>query len=101
MEVNKYELTDETIEYLGHILHRIKALKDFGDIKKGDMGGWIEGSFNLSQYGDCWVYQGAIAYDNSRVLNNSKIYDNAQIYGNAWIWENAKVYGNARVGDIL
>lgn len=95
---NKYELTDEVIEYLGHTLHRIKALKDFGDIKKGDMGGWIEGSFNLSQYGNCWVYQGAIAYDNSRVLNNSKIYDNAQIYGNAWIWENAKVYGNARVG---
>ena len=28
MEEKKYELTDETIEWKGHILHRIKALKE-------------------------------------------------------------------------
>lgn len=31
---NKYKLTEETIKIDGHILHRIEALKDFGDIKK-------------------------------------------------------------------
>ncbi|EJF84065.1 hypothetical protein MCU_00733 [Bartonella elizabethae Re6043vi] len=36
----KYELTDETIEVDGHTLHRIRALKDFGDLKTGDLGGF-------------------------------------------------------------
>jgi hypothetical protein len=38
----KYGLTGETIEVDGHILYRIQALKDFGDVKKGDLGGFIE-----------------------------------------------------------
>lgn len=38
----KYELTDEILEVGGHVLHRIKALRDFGNVKKGDIGGWIE-----------------------------------------------------------
>ena len=33
----KYVLTDETIQYKDHILHRIKALKTFSDVKKGDL----------------------------------------------------------------
>ena len=32
--MKKYELTDETIEVYGTALHRIKALKDFGNVKK-------------------------------------------------------------------
>lgn len=44
----KYELTDNTQEILGHVLHQIKALKSFGDVKKGDLGGWIEDYSNLS-----------------------------------------------------
>lgn len=38
----KYILTEKTKEYNGHTLHRIQAIKDFGDVKKGDLGGWIE-----------------------------------------------------------
>lgn len=95
---NKYELTDEVIEYLGHTLHRIKALKDFGDIKKGQLGGFVESSSNLSQNKDCWIWENAIVYANARISNNAKIFDNAQIYGNAWICNNAKIFGNARVG---
>lgn len=30
----KYELTSEVIEYKGHTLHRIKALKNFGSGKE-------------------------------------------------------------------
>lgn len=50
----KYELTNETIEFNGHILHRIKALKDFAykKFKKGDLGGFIESENNLSQEGE-------------------------------------------------
>ena len=49
----KFELTEETIQCDEHTLHRIKALKDFAFIKKGDMGGWIEKESNLSQDGNC------------------------------------------------
>ena len=51
----KYELTDETVETFGHVLHRIKALKDFGDVKEGQLGGFVESSSNLSYEGNCWV----------------------------------------------
>lgn len=38
----KYKLTDETKETNGVIIHRIEALRDFGDIKVGDKGGYVE-----------------------------------------------------------
>ena len=52
MEINKYRITDNTIEHNGHIIHRIQALKDFGNVKKGEVGGYIESEENLSQKGD-------------------------------------------------
>lgn len=53
--MKKYELTDETIDVSGTTLHRIKALKDFGNVKKGELGGYVESERNLSQEGNCWV----------------------------------------------
>lgn len=36
----KYILTDqEETTHAGTIFHRVKALKDFGDVKKGNVGG--------------------------------------------------------------
>ncbi len=40
--MKKYEFTDEVKEYLGVTLHRIIALINFNDIKKGELGGFIE-----------------------------------------------------------
>lgn len=40
-------------------LFRIKALISFGNVKVGDMGGYIEKEENLSQYGDAKVYGNA------------------------------------------
>ena len=40
--MKKYELTDETKEFDGKTLYRIRALIDFGLVKAGDFGGWIE-----------------------------------------------------------
>ena len=51
----KYMLTDETTTIKGRTLHRIKALKDFGEVKAGDLGGFIEREENLSQEGNAWV----------------------------------------------
>lgn len=49
----KYKLTDECITIGKHKLYRIEALKDFGDVHKGEKGGFIGSEVNLSQYGDC------------------------------------------------
>lgn len=50
--MNKYEFTGETkvINDWGRIvtLHRIRAVIEFGMIKVGDIGGWIEKEKNLS-----------------------------------------------------
>ncbi len=84
-------------------LLRIIALKDFSDVKKGDVGGWIESEANLSQYGDCWVYDYAYVSDNARVSGNARIcgnacvYGNAKISGNAVVSDNAQIYGHALV----
>ena len=79
----KYELTKETKTVKGTTLYRIKALKDFGGVKKGDLGGWIESERNLYQEGKAWVY------------------GNAEVSGKAWVSGKAEVSGNAWVSGIL
>ena len=78
--MRKYEFTGETkiINLCGKevTLHRIKAVIEFGLIKVGEVGGWIEKESNLSHDDKSWVY------------------------GNAKVWGNAKVYGNAKVSRV-
>ena len=38
----KYELTNESKVVNGCTIYRIKALKDFGDVEKGNIGGYIQ-----------------------------------------------------------
>nr|DAU72927.1 MAG TPA: Putative transferase, nesg, ydcK, Structural Genomics.38A [Caudoviricetes sp.] len=83
--MKKYELTTECKEFLGRKLYRIKALINFSNIKKGDLGGWIEKEENLSQEGNAWVY------------GDATVYDNAKVYGDAWVYGNARVFGNAEI----
>ena len=106
----KYELVKEdSIKEWGYNLYRIRALKDFNNVKKGDLGGYIAKEQNLSHDGDCWVHNNAKVfgnarvcddaevYNNARVCDNARVYGNAKVYGNARVFNNAKVYGNARV----
>lgn len=90
----KYKLTHITKKvYGGHTLHRIKALKSFGDVKKGDLGGWVEDYNNLSQFDTAWVY------DNAMVWKGAKVGEKAKVGGTAKVWDNAWIYGNAQVYD--
>ena len=93
----KFKLTDETKQVLGYILHRIEATEDFGNVKKGDKGGWIEKEGNLSQNGNAWVYGNAEVYGNAWVCGNAEVCGNANVCGNAEVFGNAEVYGNAKV----
>ena len=94
----KYKLLKNVyIIHDGRKLYQIKALKSFGFIKKGTIGGYIESENNFSPFGDSWIYDNAKVYGNAYVGNNAKVYSNAQLYGNAIVYGNAYVSGNAEV----
>ena len=95
-KMKKYEILmdkENTIEWNGRVLHRIKALKDFGTVKKDDIGGYIEKEYNLSHDGDCWIYDGAKAMDSSRMYDDSRMYDESEMH------DNSKMYGDSRMYD--
>ena len=70
---NKYEFTGETLEYEGKTLHRIRALRDFGDVKAGEVGGWVESEANLSHKNLAWISDNARVTDNARVSGNARV----------------------------
>jgi hypothetical protein len=93
----KYKFTKETVDHYGAILHRIVALRAFGDVKKGEPGGFIEAERNLDHSGNAWVYGDAWVSGNAWVYGDAWVYGNAWVSGNAWVYGDARVYGNARV----
>lgn len=100
----KYELTDQTLEIRkssGEIvtLYRIQALKDFDNVGKGDFGGYIEKEYNLSQDGDCWVYDDSMIYDYATVEGNAKVFGESSVYDNANVYGNARVYDRVTIND--
>ena len=78
--MKKYELTEETFTVFGKTLYRIRAVRDFGSVKTGEFGGYIENEESLSHFGDAWVY------------GNAKVYGDARVSGNAWVYGNAAVF---------
>ncbi len=97
----KYKLieTTTTISYRDVKLYRICALRDFGDVKAGDLGGFVELEANLSHQGDCWIYNNAKAYGYAQVFNDARISGSAVVSGNARVYHSATVDGNAIVTD--
>lgn len=80
MEDKKYELVPETVTKLyDKSMYRIRALKDFSDVKKGQYGGYVESEDNLSQTGSCWIYDNSIVGSGSRVIDNAVIKDSSRV----------------------
>lgn len=70
--MKKFELTDEFVtNVFGKKLFRIKALVAFGNVEKGELGGFIEKEDNLSHGGNAWVF------------GNARVFGNAQVSGDA------------------
>ena len=98
--MEKYELIKETETCSKRrIMYRIRALKDFSDIKAGDVGGWVCSENNLSQEGDCWIYDEARCLDDARVYDNAKMYNNAIMFGNSVMYDNAVMLNNSIMYD--
>ena len=104
--VNKYELTDHEY-FMGELVYRIRALKDFGCIKAGDLGGWVSGEHNLSQYGTCWIGLAARAYQQAQVRVDAQICgyavlsENAITAGDCEIFGSVELRGHADIADEI
>ena len=106
----KYRLSESYIVMNGVRLYRIIATKDFGRIKEGSIGGYVESEYNLSHSNDCWIYDKSKVYGDARVIDNAKVFEKAEISGQTTIGgysnvsgettkirSGALIYGNARI----
>ena len=75
--MKKFELTTDFITVFGIKLFRIKALVEFGTVKAGELGGYIEKEENLDHNGDAWVC------GNARVCGNALVSGDARVSGDA------------------
>ena len=90
----KYELlVDDCLSAGDRTVYRIRALRDFGDVRGGDLGGYIENESALAQDGEAWVHDVAQVYG-----PNGRVGDNARIKGEAWVL--GRVDGDAQVWDL-
>ena len=92
MKNSKYELTNETIEFEGVTLHRIKALRDFGNVKAGDLGGYVESERNLDTEGNCWISEDAKVYEDAVIKRDATVTNEAIVRGEACIAGNCSIY---------
>ena len=96
--MKKFELTAEYVTNIfGKKLFRIKALVEFGNVKEGDLGGFVEKESNIDDDGNAWVSGNAQVFGNAKISGNAQVYGNAKVFGNAWVYGNAWISGNAQV----
>ena len=99
MENRKYEITNNTMEFEGRELHRIRALKNFADVEAGDLGGWVSNENNLSQEGCCWIYDEAKCMDNAKMYDNSRMCDSSEMRDSSEMHGNSEIYGECKMCD--
>ena len=97
----KFELTSESKEFDGVTLFRIRALKSFSDVKKGDLGGWVETENNLAQEGNAWVYDEARVSGWAIVCSWACVKDRSHVFGSAHVCGWVNLSGDAQVSDGL
>ena len=95
--MKKFELTTDFKMFNEKKLFRIKALIDFGDVKAGELGGYVEKKNNLSQDGNAWIWGDANVCGNAKVYGDAKAWGNTNVCGNAEVYGDTKVYGDAKV----
>ena len=109
----KFKLTNDTTTWCGRTLFRIEAVVSFGNVEKGEKGGYVEKEDNLSHDGDAWVYGDAQVYGAS--LNSKKAFTKGRfvdrndgselkltvLHKEACLnWDNTYVLGDYEITDI-
>ena len=94
----KYELVpDQRFLLDGMTLYRVRAMRDFGNVKCGDLGGFVMSESNLSQDGNCWIYHDGQVFGNARIYGNATVCDSARVFDEAQIGGNVRIFASARV----
>lgn len=83
----KYELIEQK-----NGLFRIRALRDFSFLSKGDMGGYVQSEANLSQEGNCWIDPTSVVLENAVVEGNVELDREASIRGETHIDGDAQIF---------
>lgn len=91
IESNYYTIQD------GCKLFQIQAIRDFGNVKVGDLGGYIQKENNLSHEGNCWVY------GDGCVCGDAEVSGNLRVDGSGYICNNVKINKHEQlfIVDIL
>ena len=80
--MKKFELTTEFITNMFEKkLFRIKALVEFGNVKAGELGGYVEKEENVSQDGNAWVSGDAEVSGKERVYVDARDSCKEGVYG--------------------
>jgi hypothetical protein len=91
----KYELlAGDFLKAGDRTVYRIRALRDFADVRRGDIGGYIENESALAHDGDAWVQDVAQVYG-----PHGRVTGNARIRGEAWVL--GRVDGDAEICDLV
>ena len=103
MRFEMFEKKFKLVAQENRALYTIKALRAglWGPI--GTVGGFVAKEENLSQLGDCWIYDDAQVHGNARVfddaiiLGNVIVADNVLVYGKAQVYDNSSIFGSSRI----
>ena len=109
----KFKLTANKKQSFGITLFQIEATASFGDVIKGELGGYVEKKENLSEDGDAWVSGDALVSGNARVSakvaftlgwffggdDSGKITDITDKTGSDY-WKNQYVLGDYKIEPI-
>ena len=91
----KYELLEGDCLRAGdRMVYRIRALRDFGDVRRGDIGGYIESEKSLSHSGEAWVSDVAQVYG-----PHGRVRGNGRVSGEAWVL--GVVEDEAQICDLV
>ena len=101
MTIMKYEILEQTQQLPDRrTAYRIKAVRDFGNVKKGEIGGFVEADDNLSHHGLCWIAGTAMALGRSRVTGDAQLKNRAQLRDWAVITDRCAVQDEAVLQDF-
>jgi len=97
--MQKYEFTGEVKKVsvydcdriYGVDVRQVRAIRDFGTVHTGDIGGWISSEYNLSHTGTCWIGPNIAITENGMVLHDAICRGDGVISGRSLICENAVI----------
>jgi hypothetical protein len=91
----KYELLEDDCLRAGErTVYRIRALRDFANVRRGDLGGYIEREENLDHQGAAWVGDVAQVYG-----PHGRVRGNGRVSGEAWVL--GLVEDDAQICDLV